>query len=137
VTNEQGTNGERDPDVFSGIDPEKLAVTLEVLGALNQLDEDHPDFVTVRRATAQMFKSVKKARRLVLRAQVADADREVVAATATGAPDRIDDETRGRQMAMTELATGQLIDLLQDRARGGIVTMKTDNFATGVDRAIA
>ena len=41
----------------------------------------------------------------------------------------IDDAARGRQMALTELSTGQLIDLLQDRARGGIVTMKTDNYA--------
>jgi NAD(P)-dependent dehydrogenase (short-subunit alcohol dehydrogenase family) len=82
-----------------GIDPEKLAVTLEVLASLNELDEEHPDFLTVRRATAQMFKSVKKARRLELRAQVADADRSVVAATATGAADRIDDETRGIPLA--------------------------------------
>ncbi|QFZ84547.1 hypothetical protein GFK26_18130 [Variovorax paradoxus] len=49
----------------------------------------------------------------------------------------IDDAARGRQMALTELSTGQLIDLLQDRARGGIVTMKTDNYATGVDKALA
>ena len=85
--------------VGSGIDPEKLAVTLEVLARLNELDEEHPDFLAVRRATAQMFKSVKKARRLELRAQVADADRSVVAATATGAADRIDDETRGIPLA--------------------------------------
>jgi NAD(P)-dependent dehydrogenase (short-subunit alcohol dehydrogenase family) len=82
-----------------GIDPQKLAVTLEVLANLQQLDEEHPDFLAVRRATAQMFKSVKKARRLELRAQVADADRSVVAATATGAADRIDDETRGIPLA--------------------------------------
>jgi NAD(P)-dependent dehydrogenase (short-subunit alcohol dehydrogenase family) len=84
-----------------GIDPEKLAVTLEVLAQLNELDEEHPDFLTIRRATAQMFKAVKKARRLEIRAQVADADREVVAATATGARDRIDDETRGILLATT------------------------------------
>jgi NAD(P)-dependent dehydrogenase (short-subunit alcohol dehydrogenase family) len=90
----------------SGIDPEQLAITLAVLAQLNELDEEHPDFLTVRRATAQMFKSVKKARRLELRAQVADADRSVVAATATGAPDRIDDETRGIPLATsTEAAT--------------------------------
>lgn len=41
----------------------------------------------------------------------------------------IDDPARGRSMSLAELSTGQLIDLLQDRARGGIVTMKTDNFA--------
>jgi NAD(P)-dependent dehydrogenase (short-subunit alcohol dehydrogenase family) len=84
-----------------GIDPEQLAVTLEVLARLNELDEEHPDFLAVRRATAQMFKSVKKARRLELRAQVADADRSVVAATATGAADRIDDETRGIPLAVS------------------------------------
>jgi NAD(P)-dependent dehydrogenase (short-subunit alcohol dehydrogenase family) len=98
------TTGEKPSEDTSGIDPlgidpQKLAVTLEVLRRLNELDEDHPDFLTVRRATAQMFKSVKKARRLELRAQVADADRSVVAATATGAADRIDDETRGIPLA--------------------------------------
>ncbi|NQX36035.1 SDR family NAD(P)-dependent oxidoreductase [Herbiconiux sp. VKM Ac-2851] len=60
-----------------------------------ELDEDHPDFVTVRRATAKMVKAVKHKRRREIRAEIAQADRLVVAATATGAPDRIDDETRG------------------------------------------
>ena len=92
------------PNEDGGIDPVDLAVTLEVLGRLQELDEDHPDFLAVRRATAQMFKAVKKARRLELRAQVADADRRVVAATATGAPDRIDDETRGIPLATTASA---------------------------------
>jgi len=59
------------------------------------VDQEHPDFVTVRQATAKMFKAVKKERRLEKRAGIADADRSVIAATATGAPDRIDDETRG------------------------------------------
>jgi NAD(P)-dependent dehydrogenase (short-subunit alcohol dehydrogenase family) len=98
-----------------GIDPDKLAVTLEVLSALNELDEEHPDFQTVRRATAQMFKSVKKARRLELRAQVAEADRTVVAATATGAPDRIDDETRGIPLGVST-ASPSAGTLLKSRA---------------------
>ena len=59
------------------------------------VDPEHPDFVAVRRATAAMFKDVKRVRRLEIRAQIAEADKAVVAATATGAPDRIDDETRG------------------------------------------
>ena len=42
-----------------------------------------------------MFKAVKKVRRREIRDAIAEADRAVVAATATGAPDRIDDETRG------------------------------------------
>jgi NAD(P)-dependent dehydrogenase (short-subunit alcohol dehydrogenase family) len=83
------------------IDPERLRVTLEVLAGMQELDEEHPDFVAVRRATARMFKSVKKSRRLEKRAEIADADRTVVAATATGAADRIDDETRGIPLATT------------------------------------
>ncbi|WP_223695145.1 SDR family oxidoreductase [Leifsonia poae] len=81
------------------LDPDDLAATLRVLAALHELDEDHPDFVTVRHATAHMFKSVKQTRRRAIRAAVAEADRAVVAATATGAPDRIDDETRGLDLS--------------------------------------
>lgn len=78
-----------------GIAPRDLETVLRVLAAMDELDEEHPDFVTVRQATARMFKAVKKNRRLEKRADIAEADRAVVAATATGAPDRIDDETRG------------------------------------------
>ncbi len=77
------------------IDPTELQTTLKVLAQLADIDQEHPDFVTVRQATAKMFKAVKKERRLEKRAGIADADRSVIAATATGAPDRIDDETRG------------------------------------------
>lgn len=87
------TSATNPPD--PGIDPADLEATLRVLRSMADLDEEHPDFITVRRATARMFKAVKKERRLALRAAVAEADRAVVAATATGAPDRIDDETRG------------------------------------------
>ena len=76
-------------------------MTLEVLADLDQLDERHPDFIAVRRATARMFKSVKKSRRDSKRSQIAEADRAVVAATATGAPDRIDDETRGIPLSVS------------------------------------
>jgi NAD(P)-dependent dehydrogenase (short-subunit alcohol dehydrogenase family) len=88
----------------SPIDPADLAVTLRVLESLAEIDEEHPDFVTVRQATARMFKSVKKARRLEKRAEIAESDRAVVANTATGAPDRIDDETRGIPLAITTAA---------------------------------
>ena len=81
-------------DPTGGIDPRDLEVTLRVLSSLNELDEEHPDFITVRQATARMFKSVKQNRRLEKRAAIAEADRAVIAATATGAADRIDDETR-------------------------------------------
>ncbi|MDT5080415.1 MAG: hypothetical protein QOJ80_5052, partial [Mycobacterium sp.] len=56
---------------------------------------EHPDAVAIRRATAGIFKSVKKARRHAKRDAVAAADHAVTAATATGAPGRIDDETAG------------------------------------------
>jgi NAD(P)-dependent dehydrogenase (short-subunit alcohol dehydrogenase family) len=79
----------------ANIDPDDLATTLRVLAELHLLDDEHPDFVSVRHATARMFKSVKQERRRQIRAAVAENDRAVVAATATGAPDRIDDETRG------------------------------------------
>jgi NAD(P)-dependent dehydrogenase (short-subunit alcohol dehydrogenase family) len=85
------------PDIppADGIPPADLAVTLAVLARMSELAEDHPDFVAVRRATAVMFKAVKTERRRAIRAAVAQADKSVIAATATGAPDRIDDETRG------------------------------------------
>ncbi|MCU1414347.1 MAG: short-chain dehydrogenase [Microbacteriaceae bacterium] len=86
------------------IDPDDLAATLRVLATMGDIDEEDPDFVTVRQATARMFKSVKKTRRLEKRAEIADADRAVVANTATGAPDRIDDETRGIPLAITVAA---------------------------------
>ncbi len=88
---------EREPSLRadSALDPDDIATTLRVLASLHGLDEDHPDFIAVRRATAGMFKSVKQTRRSEKRAAIADADRAVVAATATGAADRIDDETRG------------------------------------------
>ncbi len=84
-----------DAPLPAAIDPEDLAATLRVLGRIHEVDEEHPDFVAVRRATGKMFKAVKQHRRDVKRAEIQENDKAVVAATATGAPDRIDDETRG------------------------------------------
>jgi len=83
------------PGRDAGVDPDRLAICLSVLEQMTELDEDHPDYVTVRRATAKMFKAVKKVRRRELRDAVLAADRAVIAATATGSPNRIDDETNG------------------------------------------
>ena len=77
------------------VDPDDLATTLRILDSMTELDEEDPDFVTVRRATARMFKEVKRVRRRELRDVAAAEDAAVIAATATGASDRIDDETRG------------------------------------------
>ena len=88
------------------VDPEDLETTLRVLAGLRNLSEDHPDFIAVRQATSHMFKAVKQERRKEKRSAIADADRAVVAATATGASDRIDDETRGRTLTVSaEAAT--------------------------------
>ncbi len=97
------------------IDPAELDTVLRVLAAMDELDEDHPDFIAVRQATARMFKAVKKNRRLEKRAVIADADRAVIAATATGAPDRIDDETRGIPLA-TRVAAPVAGELIKPRA---------------------
>jgi NAD(P)-dependent dehydrogenase (short-subunit alcohol dehydrogenase family) len=79
----------------SGIDPADLATCLRVLAALDALPVEHPDAVAVRHATSAVFKTVKLRRRAERRAAVLASDRAVTAATATGAPGRIDDETRG------------------------------------------
>jgi len=93
------------------IDPADLEATLRVLAQLAHLEDDDPDFVTVRQATAKMFKAVKTVGRAEKRARIAEADRAVVAATATGAPDRIDDETRGIPISSSTTApiAGELI----------------------------
>ena len=106
---------ETPPTDSNGLDPADLEVTLRVLRQMADLDQEHPDFVTVRQATAKMFKAVKKERRLEKRAGIAEADRSVIAATATGAPDRIDDETRGIPIA-TRLETPTAGELIKARA---------------------
>jgi NAD(P)-dependent dehydrogenase (short-subunit alcohol dehydrogenase family) len=78
-----------------GIDPAELDVCLRVLAQLDELPTEHPDAVRVRRATAKIFKSVKMRRRADRREAVVSADRVVTEATATGSPQRIDDETQG------------------------------------------
>lgn len=79
----------------AGIDPKRLAVVLEVLRELDDLDPEHPDAVAIRQATAHVYKSVKIRRRSERQARVTAADEAVTNLTATGAKDRIDDETRG------------------------------------------
>jgi NAD(P)-dependent dehydrogenase (short-subunit alcohol dehydrogenase family) len=78
-----------------GIDPARLETCLSVIAELESLPTEHPDVVRVRRATAGLYKSVKRQRKSDRRAAVTAADREVTAATATGAAGRIDDETQG------------------------------------------
>jgi len=71
--------------------------------------------VAIRRATARVFKGVKEKRRTERRKKVLANDRAITALTATGAPERIDDETQGLQLVSN--ATGALAGkLLQPRS---------------------
>jgi len=79
------------PVAVWGIEPDRLETCLQVLAEIDRLPVDHPDAFLVRQATAGIFKSMKVRRRKDRQ----QADREITAATATAAPDRIDDETRG------------------------------------------
>ena len=97
------------------INPDDLAAYLRVLARLDELPVEHPDAVAVRRATASVFKTVKTRRRAERRAAILANDDAVTAATATGAPGRIDDETRGLPLvsAAEGAQAGELV-----RARG-------------------
>ncbi len=89
-------SGADTPEVdVPGVDAERLALCLEVLAEVERLPPEHPDAVRVRLAVGGIFKTVKMRRRRERRDAVLEADRAVTAATATGAPDRIDDETKG------------------------------------------
>jgi NAD(P)-dependent dehydrogenase (short-subunit alcohol dehydrogenase family) len=80
---------------MSGIDPDELERTLRVIAQLDELPIEHPDSVAIRRAVSGLYKTVRKRRRAERRAAVVANDTAVTAATATGAPGRIDDETQG------------------------------------------
>jgi len=88
-----------DATSIPGIDPVRMAIMLEVLTEIDELPIDHADAERARRATAKLFKSVKQRRREERRERVVAADDAVTAATATGAPGRIDDETAGIPLA--------------------------------------
>ncbi len=78
-----------------GIDPDDMATCLRVFTELDALPVEHSDSVAIRYATAHLFKSVKKRRRIERRQLVLANDNAVIAATATGSSERIDDETQG------------------------------------------
>ncbi|OOC57411.1 MULTISPECIES: SDR family NAD(P)-dependent oxidoreductase [Nocardiopsis] len=115
---DQGTQRETPADPMGtrsepaeGIDPDRLAVCLDVLSRAGGLPSDHPDSVALQRATAGLFKRVKEQRRKERQARRKAHDQAVFAATATAAPDRIDDETSGR--ALTSGSGGALAGVLR------------------------
>ena len=90
-----------DDAAVEGIDRLRLENALAVLAEADSLPYDHPQVLLLRRATSRLYKDVKLGRRKARRDAISAADREVVAATATGAADRIDDETRGVILSAT------------------------------------
>ncbi|MFI2026211.1 SDR family NAD(P)-dependent oxidoreductase [Streptomyces buecherae] len=105
------TVAEESPAEEQGIDPDRLAACLDVLAELDRLPLDHPDAIAVRRATAGIYRTVKQRRRQERRAAKTAHDKAVTEATATGAADRIDDETMGVPLAAT--ATTEIVGVLQ------------------------
>ncbi|SEO08838.1 short chain dehydrogenase [Actinacidiphila rubida] len=107
-----GLGPEEDPSAgVPGIDPARMAVCLSVLADLDGLPLDHPDAVAVRRATAGIYREVKQRRRQERRAAKTANDKAVTEATATGAADRIDDETLGIRLAPS--VTTEIAGILQ------------------------
>ncbi|ARZ66562.1 short-chain dehydrogenase [Streptomyces albireticuli] len=88
-----------------------MAICLSVLEELDELPVDHPQAIEIRRATAGIYRMVKQRRRQERRAAKTANDKAVTEATATGAADRIDDETRGIPLAAT--ATAQIVGILE------------------------
>lgn len=78
-----------------GIDPDKLAIALEVIRTLPSLPPDHPDIRVVKREASYMYKQLKKARRAEIRLERQRHDQDIIEKTATGSRMRIDDETAG------------------------------------------
>ena len=98
-----------------GIPAADLELCLHVLAQADQLPTEHPDAVVIRRATARIYKGVKESRRAERRQKVLANDHAITALTATGAPERIDDETQGLQLVSN--ASGALAGrLLQPRS---------------------
>ncbi|WP_377268542.1 SDR family NAD(P)-dependent oxidoreductase [Peterkaempfera sp. SMS 1(5)a] len=99
------------PEECTGIDPARMAVCLGVLAELDDLPLDHPDAIAIRKATAGIYRTVKQRRRQERRASKTANDRAVTAATATGAPGRIDDETQG--LLLSTPTAGEIAGILQ------------------------
>ncbi|MBO0926119.1 SDR family NAD(P)-dependent oxidoreductase [Cellulomonas sp. zg-ZUI199] len=99
-----------DATTGAGVDPAEFATFLRVMDQVAVLPQDHPQHAAARRAASGLFKAAKKHRRGEKRRLLADADAAVIAATATGSPGRIDDETNG--IPLSSSATGAIAGTL-------------------------
>ncbi|HAY43024.1 MAG TPA: short-chain dehydrogenase, partial [Micrococcaceae bacterium] len=77
----------------------ELMTALKVLGTVHQLPSDDERHIAVRRATSNMFKAAKRYRKSQKRAEITAADRAAIERTATGSPQRLDDETLGLELS--------------------------------------
>jgi NAD(P)-dependent dehydrogenase (short-subunit alcohol dehydrogenase family) len=93
-----------------GVDPDDFATFLRVMDQVAVLPQAHPQHNAARRASSALFKAAKKHRRGEKRRMLADADAAVIAATATGSPGRIDDETNG--IPLTSTSSGAIAGTL-------------------------
>ncbi|MEZ0115346.1 NAD(P)-dependent dehydrogenase (short-subunit alcohol dehydrogenase family) [Catenulispora sp. EB89] len=118
VADEAAVAADGPEDFGPGLAPERLALLLDILAEVETLPTEHPDAVTVRRATAGVYKSVKLRRRADRQARVIAADRAVTAKTATGAPTRLDDETQGLPLSSETAASGNAVAGVLTRDRG-------------------
>ncbi|MBD5786023.1 SDR family NAD(P)-dependent oxidoreductase [Cellulosimicrobium terreum] len=94
-----------------GIDPADFATFLRVADQVAVLPQTHPQHAAARRASSGLFKAAKKHRRTERRQVQSAADTAVIAATATGSPGRIDDETNG--IPLTSATTGAVAGTLR------------------------
>ena len=99
----------------------ELMTALKVLGIVHQLPSDDERHIAVRRATSNMFKAAKRYRKSQKRAEITAADRAAIERTATGSPQRLDDETLGLDLSSgtEELTAGQYL-----RPRGCYICKK-------------
>lgn len=77
----------------------ELMTALKVLGIVHRLPSEDERHIAVRRATSNMFKAAKRYRKSQKRAEITAADRAAIERTATGSPQRLDDETLGLDLS--------------------------------------
>ena len=95
----------------SAVDATDLETTLRVLAELPELDPEDPAIQVVKRAASRMYKHVRTARRRDAKLPQIEHDEAILAATATGSPLRIDDETKGILLEVPPVGTtaGELL----------------------------
>ncbi|WP_422116445.1 SDR family NAD(P)-dependent oxidoreductase [Brachybacterium sp. UNK5269] len=95
------TSRSLDDRAVADLSADDVATALRVLRAAPALADDHEDLIALKRASRTFEKRLAKSRRGEKTWAQRKADRAVIAATATGSPLRIDDETKGIPLVST------------------------------------